>query len=71
VKNFARFWELIVNRGHFDDLISRLLPEAGDVFSRFMELSEELLARFGKNWGIDRADLRDALETWGRNHPLA
>jgi radical SAM superfamily enzyme YgiQ (UPF0313 family) len=71
VKNFARFWELIVNRGHFDDLISRLLPEAGDVFSRFMELSEELLARFGKNWGIDRADLREALETWCRNHPLA
>jgi radical SAM superfamily enzyme YgiQ (UPF0313 family) len=56
IKNFARFWELIVNRR------SRLSPlpvQPGmPVFARFMELSQKLLERFGKNWGIPK----DALE---------
>ncbi|QQO10075.1 B12-binding domain-containing radical SAM protein [Breznakiella homolactica] len=62
IKNFARFWELIVNRGHFEDLGSRLFPEGRRIFGDFMNLSDRLLARFGKNWGIDRAALRAALE---------
>jgi hypothetical protein len=64
VKNFARFWELIVNRGHFDDLIPQLVPERGDAFGAFMTLSRFLLRRFGRNWGIDRSALRQALEDW-------
>jgi len=54
IKNFARFWELIVNRG---------LAGAGPspVFDRFMALSDFLLARFGRNWGIPKAKLLDAV----------
>jgi radical SAM superfamily enzyme YgiQ (UPF0313 family) len=63
IKNFARFWELIVNRGAFDDLA--LFPAGEPVFARFMALSDRLLKRFGRNWGIDRKDLRTALEEPG------
>jgi hypothetical protein len=62
IKNFARFWELIVNRKAFPALIPALLPGGEPVFDRFMTLSDRLLARFGRNWGIDRAELRAALE---------
>lgn len=64
IKNFARFWELIVNRGHFDDLVPTLLSGGNDTFSLFMKLSDALLERFGKNWGIARNDLRTALEEY-------
>jgi len=57
LKNFARFWELIVNRGLID-----IRQFCGDspVFDRFMALSDLLLARFGRNWGIDRQELYEA-----------
>jgi radical SAM superfamily enzyme YgiQ (UPF0313 family) len=61
VKNFARFWELIVNRGAFADLVPALFPPGEAVFDRFMALSDWLLGRFGRNWGIDRKDLREAV----------
>jgi radical SAM superfamily enzyme YgiQ (UPF0313 family) len=64
VKNFARFWELIVNRGAFADLVPALFPPEEAVFDRFMALSDWLLGRFGRNWGIDRKELREALEAW-------
>jgi hypothetical protein len=50
IKNFARFWELIVNRGLID-----IGPSP--VFDRFMALSDSLLARFGRNWGIAKDEL--------------
>jgi radical SAM superfamily enzyme YgiQ (UPF0313 family) len=50
IKNFARFWELIVNRGLLD-----IGPSP--VFDRFMALSDSLLARFGRNWGIAKEEL--------------
>jgi hypothetical protein len=53
IKNFARFWQLIVDRG----LLSRHSP----IFDRFMTLSDALLTRFGQNWGIDRHDLQEAV----------
>jgi hypothetical protein len=62
IKNFARFWELVVNRGTFAGLASRLFPCGEPVFGRFMALSDRLRKRFGRNWGIDREDLRAALE---------
>ncbi|MDR3166718.1 MAG: DUF4080 domain-containing protein [Treponema sp.] len=62
LKNFARFWELIVNRGAFPDLAPALFPEGKPVFGPFMALSDWLLERFGRNWGIDRKELRAALE---------
>jgi radical SAM superfamily enzyme YgiQ (UPF0313 family) len=61
IKNFARFWELIVNRNNFSDLIPVLLPAGNPVFDRFMDLSGKLLEHFGKNWGIDREELKACL----------
>ena len=54
IKNFARFWELIVNRGLAD-------IGAAPVFDRFMALSDSLLARFGRNWGLAKNDLLEAI----------
>jgi hypothetical protein len=65
LKNFARFWELIVNRGAFSALIDRRFPPEAPVFGPFMELSDRLLARFGRNWGLDRRDLHAALAEAG------
>ncbi|TCW61726.1 B12-binding domain-containing radical SAM protein [Treponema sp. J25] len=64
IKNMARFWELIVNRGHFEDLLPRLFPEKEPPFWPFLELSDYLLSRFGRNWGIERRSLREALEEY-------
>jgi hypothetical protein len=62
ITNFARFWELIVNRNAFPDLVPALFPPGKPVWDRFMALSDRLLVRFGRNWGIDRRELRTALE---------
>jgi len=55
LKNFARFWELIVNRGlaHIN---------GSPVFDRFMSLSDSLFARFGRSWGIDKNTLQNSLK---------
>jgi len=50
IKNFAAFWERLVNRG-------LLFLENGFVFEKFMALSDALFAHFGKNWGIDKNEL--------------
>jgi hypothetical protein len=55
IKNFARFWEIIVNRRLLD-----IGPPP--VFNRFMALSDSLFARFGRNWGIPRNELLDAID---------
>ena len=65
LKNFARFWELLVNRNHFSKEISRIIHPGEPVFHRFMELADNLLGRFGRNWGIDREDIRQALTALG------
>jgi hypothetical protein len=59
VKNFARFWEILINRRPFPDL--SIAPAGRPVFRHFMELSGKLLTRFGKNWGIDKQELRAAV----------
>jgi len=55
LKNFARFWELIVNR-------KLITFDASPVFDRFMALSDSLFARFGRSWGIDRNELQNSLK---------
>jgi hypothetical protein len=62
IKNFARFWEVIVNRGVFRDLGPGLFPQGQPVFYRFMELSDRLFAYFRRNWGIDRKELYAKLQ---------
>jgi len=59
IKNFARFWEIIVNRGLCSDFIKDLSGKP--VFEKFMVLSDSLYARFGRNWGIDRYELLEAI----------
>jgi radical SAM superfamily enzyme YgiQ (UPF0313 family) len=54
IKNFTRFWELIVNRG-------LLAMDYSPAFENFMALSDALFARFGRNWGIDKKDLQEAI----------
>ena len=61
LKNFARFWEIIVNRNPFPQFISRFVPSGVCVFERFMALSESLFRKFERNWGIDRSHLKDFL----------
>jgi len=50
IKNFARFWEILVNRG-------LIVLQNKPIFEKFMKISDELLACFGKNWGIDKNEL--------------
>ena len=57
IKNFARFWELILNRYGFS-----LNFNTSSVFNSFMALSDLLFARFGRNWGIDKKELLKAAE---------
>ena len=66
LRNFARFWELIANRGNFPEFMEafRAAGSTG-AFARFLGLSEALFSRFGRNWGIDRAELRSALAANG------
>ncbi|HCM26604.1 MAG: B12-binding domain-containing radical SAM protein [Treponema sp. GWB1_62_6] len=61
LKNFSRFWELIVNRGNFPEFTAAFLASDSGIFSRFIVLSDTLLLLFGRNWGIDRHELRSAL----------
>jgi len=61
IKNFARFWELIINRAPFPALTPVLLPAGKPAFDRFMLLSDKLLEHFGRNWGIDRSELQSFL----------
>jgi radical SAM superfamily enzyme YgiQ (UPF0313 family) len=53
IKNFARFWNLIVNHA--------LFPTPHPLFNRFLTLSDALFAHFGRNWGIDKKELQEAL----------
>ncbi|MDR2470629.1 MAG: hypothetical protein LBD09_00790, partial [Treponema sp.] len=62
IKNFARLWELIVNRRAFPDLLPRIAPPGKPVFWSFMELSRRLFDLFGRNWGIPKDQLREAAE---------
>ena len=55
IKNFARFWELLVNREH-------VKLENGAVFDKFMQLSDELFLHFGRNWGIDKNELMNFIK---------
>ena len=57
IKNFARFWELIVNRG----LVNNTALET-PVFEKFMALSDSLFTHFGRNWGIAKNELCTELD---------
>ncbi len=47
MKRFARFWDLIANRGLFRSTLESLLAPVDSAFHRFLELSEELYRSLG------------------------
>jgi len=53
IKNYARFWELLVNRGLIE------LPSGKPVFKLFLDLSDFLYAYFMRNYGIDKGELME------------
>jgi hypothetical protein len=52
IKNYARFWELIINRHNFT-----LNTCNNNTFNSFLALSDSLFSHFGRNWGIDKQEL--------------
>jgi radical SAM superfamily enzyme YgiQ (UPF0313 family) len=61
LKNFARFWEIIVNR----ELFEAGFFQKKEIFNKFMALSEALFAHFGQNWGIEKEKLQAiTMEKW-------
>ena len=62
IKNFARFWELIVNRGLLNFIGYK--PEAAGMFEYFMKLSDSLYNHFGRNWGIDKNELKTVIKKY-------
>ncbi|MCL2269872.1 MAG: B12-binding domain-containing radical SAM protein [Treponema sp.] len=63
IKNFARFWEIIVNRGLIkgNNTAGQTLRPP-QVFNQFMALSDSLFAHFGRSWGIAKNELIEALQ---------
>jgi len=57
IKNFSRFWELIMNRGLVN--AAKLAEKTMNIsiFLEFLNLSDRLFDYFGKNWGIDKNEL--------------
>lgn len=60
IKNFARFWEIIINRNAFPEITAKIFPPGEPVFDKFMHLADSLLAQFSRNWGIDKKELEGA-----------
>lgn len=62
LKRFARFWELLGNRGRFEQTLPLLWSAPGDSpFSKVWELCAALFPRFGKTHGIPLFELAYAL----------
>jgi radical SAM superfamily enzyme YgiQ (UPF0313 family) len=69
---FGKCWDLVINSGRFQETGPMLWAGGGSVFTRFMEFSEWLLARFGRTHGIALDDLAKAvLDRLAENRPKA
>ena len=55
LKRFARYWELIANRGNFVESLPLILGDSP--FARFMSLSEWLYGKAGRDYGIPLREL--------------
>lgn len=55
LKRFARYWELIANRGNFEESLPLILGKSP--FARFMNLSEWLYGKTGRDFGIPLREL--------------
>lgn len=64
LKHFAKFWELIVNRGKMEPQVARLLPPSQGAFERFDSLSRHLYSELGRTWAIPLDDLRQKTDEY-------
>ena len=55
LKRFARYWELIANRGNFEESLPLILGDSP--FARFRNLSEWLRGEVGRDFGIPLREL--------------
>ena len=69
LKRFAKYWELVVNRGRMAEAVGLLLHGNDSPFARFLAYSDFAYARFGRTWGLTPGDLEqsvvDFIETQG------
>jgi len=61
LRHFARFWEIIANRGDFVRTLPLIWRGAPSAFGAFMELSDVLFARFGRQFGIPLEQLAEGV----------
>jgi len=64
LEHMARLWEHVVNRDHFEKEVESFLPPGKGAFEVFAAFSRFVVKRFGRSYGIDRQDMRQALEDW-------
>lgn len=60
----ARYWELVVNRGHFDGLVRQLLPPGQGAFAAFRAWARDAWSCFGRTHSIPRRELENHLRKW-------
>jgi radical SAM superfamily enzyme YgiQ (UPF0313 family) len=61
LRRFARYWDLLANSGNFIRTLPMLWADGASPFGRFMELSDRLYERMGRNHGIALGDLAEFL----------
>ena len=59
LKRFARYWELIANRGNFKESLPLILGDSP--FARFMNFSEWLHNQIGRDYGIPLRELTESV----------
>ncbi len=64
LKRFAKYWELVVNRGRFPGPVARLLDREISPFYRFYDFSGFCWRRFGRTWGLAPEELAAALDAY-------
>jgi radical SAM superfamily enzyme YgiQ (UPF0313 family) len=64
LKRFAKYWELVVGRGRYPEIVASLAEPRGPIFEAFLAFSDELWRRLGRTWGIAPEEVRGVWESW-------
>lgn len=62
LKRFAKYWELVVNRGRYPEIVAALAEPRGPIFEAFLSFSDFLWHRLGRTWGIAPEEIRGVWE---------
>ena len=71
IQHFARYWEVLHNRGRYRHAMELLCGQSGQVFAAFMELSDYLFATFGRTHSIPMLDMLRVLQQFLTEHVVA